>query len=37
MHVISFKALREYAEVHADCREALIYRYKVAIAILYES
>lgn len=30
MHVISFKALREYAEIHADCREALIYWYKVA-------
>ncbi|MBD2771328.1 type II toxin-antitoxin system HigB family toxin [Iningainema tapete] len=30
MHVISFKALREYAEIHADSREALIYWYKVA-------
>ncbi|RUT03951.1 toxin RelE [Dulcicalothrix desertica PCC 7102] len=30
MHVISFKALREYAEIHADCREAFIYWYKVA-------
>lgn len=30
MHVISFKALREYAEIHADIREALLYSYKVA-------
>ncbi|NJN08173.1 MAG: type II toxin-antitoxin system HigB family toxin [Richelia sp. RM1_1_1] len=30
MHIISFKALREYAEIHADSREALIYWYKTA-------
>lgn len=23
MHVISFKILREYAQTHADCQEAL--------------
>ena len=31
MHVISFKILREYAENHADCREALNNWYKVAV------
>jgi mRNA interferase HigB len=30
MHVISFKILREYAENHADCEEALNNWYKIA-------
>jgi mRNA interferase HigB len=29
MHVISFKTLREYAEIHADCQEPLSNWYKV--------
>lgn len=31
MHVISFRILREYAENHADCQEALNNWYKVAV------
>ncbi|MBR8833136.1 MAG: type II toxin-antitoxin system HigB family toxin [Stigonema ocellatum SAG 48.90 = DSM 106950] len=30
MHVISYKTLREYAEIHADCQEALSNWYKVS-------
>ncbi|MDZ7966292.1 MAG: type II toxin-antitoxin system HigB family toxin [Nostoc sp. DedSLP03] len=30
MHIISFIILREYAETHADCQEALSNWYKVA-------
>ncbi|MCC5628592.1 type II toxin-antitoxin system HigB family toxin [Nostoc sphaeroides CHAB 2801] len=30
MHIISFRILREYAENHADCQEALSNWYKVA-------
>ncbi|MEH2195892.1 MAG: type II toxin-antitoxin system HigB family toxin [Nostoc sp.] len=30
MHIISFRLLREYAENHADCQEALSNWYKVA-------
>ncbi|RUR72728.1 type II toxin-antitoxin system HigB family toxin [Chlorogloeopsis fritschii PCC 9212] len=30
MHVISFKTLREYAEIHADSKEALSNWYKVS-------
>lgn len=30
MHVISFKIIRNYAEIHADCQEALSNWYKVA-------
>ncbi|MCC5662579.1 type II toxin-antitoxin system HigB family toxin [Nostoc sp. CHAB 5784] len=29
MHIISFRILREYAENHADCQEALSNWYKV--------
>ena len=31
MHVIGFRILREYAQNHADCQEALNNWYKVAI------
>ncbi|AVZ30306.1 type II toxin-antitoxin system HigB family toxin [Nodularia spumigena] len=31
MHLISFRILREYAQNHADCQEALNNWYKVAI------
>jgi len=31
MHVISFRILREYAENHGDCQEALNNWYKVAV------
>lgn len=30
MHIISFRILREYAETHADCQEALSNWYKLA-------
>ena len=30
MHVISYKALRDYAQIHADCGEALANWYKIA-------
>jgi mRNA interferase HigB len=30
MHVISYRSLREYTEIHADCRDALDNWYKVA-------
>ena len=30
MHVISYQTLRDYANIHGDCREALTNWYKVA-------
>jgi mRNA interferase HigB len=37
MHIISYRRLREYAEKHADCRDALDNWYKASTKLVWEN